>query len=80
MSNHILGSNSSRVGLGVRKPTVRGPLHDPDADGAVVLYTPPPLSAQDATNPEIKCVHVVLLNVKNGTKIANESSEWEKIL
>jgi DNA repair and recombination RAD54-like protein len=54
MINHIQGSSSSRVGLGVRKPTVRGPLHDPDADGAVVLYTPPPLSAQDATNPEIK--------------------------
>ena len=53
---HFSGTSSGRIGLGVRKPAVRGPLHDPEADGAVVLYTPPPLSAQDATNPEIKYV------------------------
>lgn len=33
--------------LGVRRDGVRRSLHDPEAPGALVLYTPPQLSAHD---------------------------------
>lgn len=36
------------MGLGMRRRNVRIPLHDPYAEGALVLYAPPTLSAHDA--------------------------------
>ncbi len=45
---------SAKGALGVKKARPRGPLHDPEVPGAVVLYRAPPLSPQDAINPEIK--------------------------
>lgn len=50
---------TSKGGLGVKKARPRGPLFDPDVPGAVVLYRAPPLSPQDAINPEIKSKHPV---------------------
>ena len=35
-------------GLGVRKQLLRKPLHDPFEENALVLYTPPEISAHDA--------------------------------
>ncbi|EDQ87367.1 uncharacterized protein MONBRDRAFT_10186 [Monosiga brevicollis MX1] len=56
-------TDNSRRGLGVRRLTLRQPLHDPDDDAAVVLYRPPPLSAADASNPEIRNKHPVAVVV-----------------
>lgn len=33
--------------LGVRRSGVRRALHDPDEPGALILYTPPPITAHD---------------------------------
>lgn len=44
--------------LGIRR-VQRGPMFNPDAADAVVLFTPPPLSAEDAIKPEIKDKHPV---------------------
>eukprot|EP00048_Salpingoeca_helianthica_P005722 m.90929 g.90929 ORF g.90929 m.90929 type:complete len:763 (+) comp13715_c1_seq1:148-2436(+) len=44
--------------LGIRR-TQRGPLHNPDAADAVVLFTPPTLSAEDSIKPEIRDKHPV---------------------
>lgn len=41
------GGFGSRA-LGVRRDGVRRSLHDPDAPGALVLYTPPQLSVHDS--------------------------------
>ena len=38
------------------RPKVRGPLWPSDADGAVVLYVPPEMSASDKLDPEKKSV------------------------
>ena len=54
------GSSSlGRAGLGVRRPKVRRALHDPEADGAVVLYHPPEETAEQASKSlgEKKPVH-----------------------
>jgi len=59
----ILRTDSARRGLGIRRSAVRGPLHDPNEDGAVVLYRPPPLSAADAANPDIRNKHPVAVVV-----------------
>lgn len=40
----------------VRKKLIRAPLHDPHADDAIVLYTPPELTAEQRTRPEIMFV------------------------
>ncbi|XP_012945594.1 DNA repair and recombination protein RAD54-like [Aplysia californica] len=48
--------------LGVRRQGARQPLHDPYEDGALVLYSPPELSAHDQmkTDMEKLPVHVVV--------------------
>ncbi|XP_037070372.1 DNA repair and recombination protein RAD54-like [Pollicipes pollicipes] len=48
--------------LGVRRAGARQPLHDPDEPGALVLFTPPPLSQHDrlAAQPDKQPVHVVV--------------------
>ncbi|CAH1395920.1 unnamed protein product, partial [Nezara viridula] len=52
---------SGRV-LGMRKDGVRRPLHDPEAPNALVLYTPPQISAHDriSLEKEKQLVHVVV--------------------
>eukprot|EP01147_Barroeca_monosierra_P002308 gene2308-5293_t len=56
------GTSSGRGGLGVRRLTARKALHDPDADGAVVLYSPPELTVEQAAKSvsEKRPVHVVV--------------------
>lgn len=54
---------TARGGLGVGRLKVRGPLHDPDADGAVVLYAPPKLTAQEAIDPKVRDKHPVAVVV-----------------
>ncbi|EGD76329.1 hypothetical protein PTSG_01031 [Salpingoeca rosetta] len=75
------GSSSGRVGLGVRRPTVRKALHDPEADGAVVLYTPPELTAEQATKTfgEKRPVHVVVDPIL-GTKLRPHQVEGVQFL
>lgn len=46
--------------LGVRRDGVRRSLHDPEAPGALVLYTPPQLSAHDQLKMD-KLVHENIL-------------------
>eukprot|EP00050_Salpingoeca_kvevrii_P021233 m.108111 g.108111 ORF g.108111 m.108111 type:complete len:758 (-) comp9245_c1_seq1:669-2942(-) len=49
--------------LGLRRQQVRAPLHNPEAEDAIVLYTPPELSPEDAKIKEIRenhPVHVVV--------------------
>jgi hypothetical protein len=43
---YITGPTLSKA-LGVRRQGSRQPLHDPYEEGALVLYTPPELSAHD---------------------------------
>lgn len=40
-------ASSSYKSLGTRRQGTRQPLHDPDAENAVILYSPPELSAQE---------------------------------
>jgi DNA repair and recombination RAD54-like protein len=64
ISNYAGPASSGRSGLGVKKMTVRAPLWPPTEDDAVVLYTPPPLTAEEkamAASPNAKfLVHVVV--------------------
>eukprot|EP00051_Salpingoeca_urceolata_P013516 m.169717 g.169717 ORF g.169717 m.169717 type:complete len:747 (+) comp17812_c0_seq1:185-2425(+) len=62
---------AGRGGLGVRKQAVRAPLHSPDAEDAVVLYTPPTLTAAEESDPEIKKNHPVhvVVDPKLGRKL-----------
>ncbi|XP_034255426.1 DNA repair and recombination protein RAD54-like [Thrips palmi] len=55
------GGFSGRA-LGVRRSGVRRPLHDPDEPNALILYTPPELSAHDKLKGEVdkQPVHVVV--------------------
>eukprot|EP00049_Salpingoeca_infusionum_P015532 m.303442 g.303442 ORF g.303442 m.303442 type:complete len:779 (+) comp15893_c0_seq5:229-2565(+) len=53
------GGCGGRTGLGVRKLAVRQALHDPNEEGAVILYTPPTLTAAEQANPEIRNKHPV---------------------
>ncbi|XP_073498788.1 DNA repair and recombination protein RAD54-like [Phyllobates terribilis] len=48
--------------LGIKKAGVRRPLHDPDEEGALILYEPPSLSAHDQLKIEKEKapVHVVV--------------------
>ncbi|XP_077867128.1 DNA repair and recombination protein RAD54-like [Saccoglossus kowalevskii] len=48
--------------LGVRRQGARRPLHDPDEEGALILYSPPVLSAHEqlTVNKENQPVHVVV--------------------
>uniref|UniRef100_A0A1I8IDR7 DNA repair and recombination protein RAD54-like n=1 Tax=Macrostomum lignano TaxID=282301 RepID=A0A1I8IDR7_9PLAT len=48
--------------LGIRRQAGRAPLHDPQAEGALVLYSPPELSAHEQlrADPEKVPVHVVV--------------------
>ncbi|XP_022100237.1 DNA repair and recombination protein RAD54-like [Acanthaster planci] len=41
------GPSLASRGLGIRRQGVRQPLHDPAEEGALVLYAPEPLSAQE---------------------------------
>ncbi|CAG0887496.1 unnamed protein product [Darwinula stevensoni] len=56
------GSSFSSRSLGVRRSGPRVPLHDPFEPGALVLYEPPPLSAQEkiSIDQEKQLVHVVV--------------------
>ncbi|MFH4976487.1 hypothetical protein AB6A40_003196 [Gnathostoma spinigerum] len=56
-----VGSTSSRV-LGLRHSTVRRALFDPYGEGALVLFTPPELTAHESlkTEENKKQVHVVV--------------------
>lgn len=55
------GNNSYRA-LGVKRDSIRRALHDPTEPGALVLYTPPQLSAHDLLKmeKEKQLVHVVV--------------------
>ncbi|XP_069591982.1 DNA repair and recombination protein RAD54-like isoform X2 [Ranitomeya imitator] len=55
------GGNGLRA-LGIKKAGVRRALHDPDEDGALILYEPPSLSAHDQLKMEKEKapVHVVV--------------------
>ncbi|XP_060071052.1 DNA repair and recombination protein RAD54-like [Ylistrum balloti] len=55
------GSSLGRA-LGVRRHGVRQPLHDPYEEGALILYTPPELSAHEQLKVDIEKVpvHVVV--------------------
>ncbi|XP_055328817.1 DNA repair and recombination protein RAD54-like [Paramacrobiotus metropolitanus] len=48
--------------LGFRRDGVRRALHDPNGDNALVLYTPPELTAQEelSIKPDKRLVHVVV--------------------
>lgn len=56
-----ISSNSTRA-LGLRRQGVRCPLFDPYAEGALVVYTPPEVSAHEALKMDEnkKQVHVVV--------------------
>ncbi|CAL4145444.1 unnamed protein product [Meganyctiphanes norvegica] len=58
--NYVPGANSRS--LGVRRAGVRQPLHDPEEPNALVLYSPPVLSATEKISVNLdKCkVHVVV--------------------
>ncbi|XP_041475645.1 DNA repair and recombination protein RAD54-like [Lytechinus variegatus] len=59
--NYKESSFGSR-GLGIRRQGVRQPLHDPTEEGALVLYSPPELSAHEklSVDKEKQPVHVVV--------------------
>nr|CAH8872998.1 unnamed protein product [Trichobilharzia regenti] len=61
MVNYTGGSADSRA-LGVRRSTSRVALHDPFEEGALVLYSPPEVTAHDALKQEStkQLVHVVV--------------------
>lgn len=55
------GSRTHKV-LGLRRVGSRGALYDPEEEGALVLYTPPDLSAHDLmkAQPNEQLIHVVV--------------------
>ena len=54
ITNHKGPTRFGMGGLGIRKNRVRQALHNPDAEDAVVLYTPPPLTPEEQADPEMK--------------------------
>ena len=44
----LSGQSLANRALGVRRTGSRQPLHDPFEEGALILYSPPELSATDA--------------------------------
>lgn len=56
------GATLSSKALGVRRQGTRNSLHDPDEEGALILYSPPELSAHELVkmNSEKLPVHVVV--------------------
>ncbi|CAL8073664.1 unnamed protein product [Calicophoron daubneyi] len=61
IENYAGGSLDSRA-LGLRRSAVRVALHDPYEEGALVLYTPPEVTAHDAMKKDLEHqqVHVVV--------------------
>lgn len=69
---------SARGGLGVGKLKVRGPLHDPEADGAVILYLPPKLTVQEAIDPKVRDKHPVAGKSCMGLRLCLPSFRGER--
>ena len=58
---HILtGPLLATRGLGMRRQGARQPLHDPYEEGALVLYTPPVLSAHEQLTVDRYATNIVL--------------------
>ncbi|XP_033103595.1 DNA repair and recombination protein RAD54-like [Anneissia japonica] len=56
------GPTLANRGLGVRRQGAKQPLHDPNEEGALVLYSPPVMSAHDQllADKEKQQIHVVV--------------------
>lgn len=60
---HTIGPGGARP-LGLRHSTVRCALFDPYAEGALVLFTPPEVSAHDALKIDANKRQVIELRSK----------------
>lgn len=80
MANYSGAASRQRV-LGVRRTTGRRPLHDPTEEDALVLYSPPEVSAEESLrqDKETQLVHVVV-DPLLGKKLRPHQREGVKFL